>query len=241
MHNSPTLNRKLYAIDQPIESFFKSAEVGVYWKTTTGHYLGCNDYSVESAGKNLTFADILNKTDYDLPNHEKAAFNFKKNDLFVVTNNSTNLFIETTKLQSRISRSCLSFKTPLKNLSNHIVGLLGISFVLSDSFKLDVALIKPFLQNCNSYNLVQSYPALVLLLENNITKREAETLYYFIRYKTIKDITTQIKGFSPRTVEYRLNNCKIKLGAHTINEMLVILWDKNFAYLKLDDIYNLFL
>jgi DNA-binding CsgD family transcriptional regulator len=238
---TPIASRKLYALDRPIESFFgidNHYDATIYWKYNDGIYLGCNHFQATLLGADQSKFSGKNIDDFYT---QKCANPIKRNDSIVVSSQSTHAFIETSKCNLKQTYSFLSLKTPLKDSANHNLGIFGVSFILKDNLKLDLNLVKPFLTNCDVYNLAQSYPALNMLLGNNITQREAETLYYFIRCKTIKGITTQMKNLTSRTVEYHLNNCKKKLGARTINETLALLWDKNFAYLTLENIYGLFL
>lgn len=109
----------------------------VYWKDRNGNYLGCNDAQAKSL--NLTSRDdILYKKPYEsLSEHEVLLL--KKVDQEVVESGK-----EVTKEEPGIREDgstglFLTKKTPLYDRDDNIVGLLGVSFDITDRELLDEA------------------------------------------------------------------------------------------------------
>lgn len=106
----------------------------VYWKNKEGQYLGCN----LSQAKDLNLAnceDIIGKTDYDLSPKDKADL-FWEVDNQVLTQGLT-IDAEEEIIKNGKSRIVLSKKTPLYDEFNQIIGLLGISFDITDRKKME--------------------------------------------------------------------------------------------------------
>lgn len=111
----------------------------VYWKDKEGRYLGCN--LSQANDLNLTTCDdIIGKTDYDLSSKDKADL-FKVIDTEVLTEGKT-IDTEEEIIKNGQSRIVLSKKTPLYDESRQIIGLLGISFDITDRKKMEEDLNK---------------------------------------------------------------------------------------------------
>src|SRR5262245_7897476 len=54
-----------------LKKLFNALPGNVYWKDINGIYLGCNEYMARNAGL-ASPADIIGKTDFDLPWKEHA-------------------------------------------------------------------------------------------------------------------------------------------------------------------------
>ena len=101
----------------------------VYWKNKEGQYLGCN----LSQAQDLNLAncdDIIGKTDYDLSPKDKADL-FWELDNQVLTQGLT-INAEEEIIKNGASRIVLSKKAPLYDEYNQVIGLLGISFDITD-------------------------------------------------------------------------------------------------------------
>ena len=106
----------------------------VYWKNTKGQYLGCN--LIQAKDLNLDNPEqIIGKTDYDLSSKDKADA-FKKIDEKIL---SEGISIETEEVIAKNGHNfvVLSKKTPLFNEKKEIVGLLGVSFDITDRKKIE--------------------------------------------------------------------------------------------------------
>ncbi|MCD6056163.1 MAG: arcB 2 [Gammaproteobacteria bacterium] len=98
----------------------------VYWKDKNGVYLGCNDKQANSLGLK-SGSDIIGKTDFALSWNNEAAENFQKNDKKIMENGNHQVFEEETTLTNGQTVKLLSHKTPLKDKTGKVVGILGIS------------------------------------------------------------------------------------------------------------------
>lgn len=106
----------------------------VYWKDKNGVYLGCNLLQANDLNLNRC-EDIIGKTDYDLSPKDKADL-FWKVDNQVLTQGKT-IATEEEVIKNGESRIVLSNKKPLYNDLNQIIGLIGISFDISDRKKME--------------------------------------------------------------------------------------------------------
>lgn len=110
----------------------------VYWKDKDGRYLGCNllqakDLHLDSC------EDIIGKTDYDLSPKDKADA-FRKIDEKII-NEGEKIEAEEIIIKHGEKTVVLSKKIPLYDDNKNIIGLLGISFDISDRKKMEDELL----------------------------------------------------------------------------------------------------
>lgn len=112
----------------------------VYWKDLKGAYLGCNDHQAQSLGLSSR-KDILGKTDYDLSPKDKADA-FRKIDKTVIATKEPHTIEEIIVLPNGNEATVLSQKVPLVDNHKDIVGVLGVSFDITQQKMAELALIK---------------------------------------------------------------------------------------------------
>lgn len=112
----------------------------VYWKDLDGHYLGCNKFVATMAGFDST-DDIIGKTDYDLCWKEFAE-DWRLLDKQVIKENKTIAHEEKVKLANENIITELTYKTPLKNEHDEIIGIIGTSLDITDRKVMEAALHK---------------------------------------------------------------------------------------------------
>lgn len=95
----------------------------IYWKDKTGYYLGCNQNVVKMAGVKSK-ADIIGKTDYDLP-WKEAADDLKKIDQCVLENGYYK--VEEYPIIDNKKYSFLTVKTTLLDNAGKVIGIIGVS------------------------------------------------------------------------------------------------------------------
>lgn len=107
----------------------------VYWKDVNGVYLGCNDRQAKSLG--FESADsVIGKTDFDLPWAAGVAKKFRANDLDVMQTGQPRAVEEPSQMEGR-EVIVLSQKAPLKDRHGHVLGVLGISFDITERKKME--------------------------------------------------------------------------------------------------------
>ncbi|OUC11754.1 MAG: hypothetical protein B0A82_26560 [Alkalinema sp. CACIAM 70d] len=112
----------------------------VWWKDCHSVYLGCNHKAAEAAGLSAP-ADIIGKTDYDLPWGATHAEEYRTDDREVLNSGIAKLGIIETQLRSDGSIIWIETnKLPLYNLSGEIVGLLGTYQDITDRKQAEEAL-----------------------------------------------------------------------------------------------------
>lgn len=112
----------------------------VYWKDRDGIYLGCNLQQAKGFGFSKG-SDIAGMTDYDLcPSKSEADFVRKVDKMVMETDRSTTQ--EEPYTFNGRSHVMLSQKTPLKDEAKKIIGVLGISFDMTEEASHKNELIK---------------------------------------------------------------------------------------------------
>ncbi len=112
----------------------------VYWMDNDNRYLGCNDLHATSAGFKSR-NEIIGKT------NEDTAWSDQKDSLNAINEkvkNTNKEFCdeETAQLSDGTTRVFLSRKTPLLDEYKNVVGILGISFDITDKKNMETALIE---------------------------------------------------------------------------------------------------
>lgn len=228
---------------EQISHYLQNISGNVFWQDKEHRYLGCNSNLVDLAHLTLsnvqTKNDIVGKTVHEiLP--EKYALDIFQTDE-EVTQNAVEKIIEEKGIGSNGETVYfLSKKMPMYDIKREVIGLIGISFDITNYQKLTNQLSK--INNLNKEILNKTLEQkkekkyisfLDILKDSNIdrfylignyeniylTKREAECVFYLTQGNTAKQIGKKLT-LSPRTVEAYLANIKAKLKCHTITELV---------------------
>ncbi len=116
-----------------VEQMLNDTPGHIYWKDREGRYLGCNLRQAQSCGFDSIEA-FVGKNDFELIAHEEAEI-IRANDLEVMASNSPWTKEETVQLQGKIL-TFLSHKMPLRNEAGDVVGIIGMSFDITDKKQL---------------------------------------------------------------------------------------------------------
>lgn len=104
----------------------------IFWKNTKSEFLGCNLAFAKGAGFNSP-ADIIGKTDYDLPWDKEEAEKYRLDDQEVFRSGVAKLnYEETQRGADGIEKTILVSKVPIYDLDNKLTGLLGIYSDITD-------------------------------------------------------------------------------------------------------------
>ena len=108
----------------------------VFWKDRQSKYLGCNQMFATGAGLGSP-AEIVGKTDYDLPWALTEASNYLKDDAVVIKCGKTKLHI--IEIQHQANGQFVwadTSKIPMRDSQGNVIGVIGIS---NDISKLKIA------------------------------------------------------------------------------------------------------
>ncbi len=109
----------------------------VFWKDREGVFRGCNDMFAGIAGL-ATSAEIVGKTDYDMPWTKQESDLYREDDLSVIRSGKPKLNIEETNLDAEGNeKTILTSKVPLEADDGCIIGVLGIFADISARKKLE--------------------------------------------------------------------------------------------------------
>lgn len=112
----------------------------VYWKDKNSVYRGCNDAQFKSAGFSNR-EEMIGKTDYEMPWKDEADL-LRKVDLEVMNSRKTITQEEPSRLaNSNKVATFLSKKSPLFDKDGDVIGVLGISFDITDRKKIEKNLL----------------------------------------------------------------------------------------------------
>ncbi len=107
----------------------------VYWQDTNNVFLGCNEEQAKSAGLKSRF-DIVGKTNYDMPWRDQAHLLNSINNEVMKT--GLECSVEEEAILSNGKKTVfISKKVPLRNSDGETVGILGISFDISERKQME--------------------------------------------------------------------------------------------------------
>ena len=130
-----TKNKKLALLSQnqqlQFQQILDSIDVNIYWKDMKGRFLGINKKQL-SVFKGLSYKDVVGKLSSEIAQSEKFAENIYKNDLQVIKSGKSISFEEEYIVDGKNEGIYFSTKSPLKDKSGKIVGLVGIGVDITD-------------------------------------------------------------------------------------------------------------
>jgi len=148
-----------------------------------------------------------------------------------IFNNENNNLLNTRKLTiyestgsrlDELSFACLSFKFPVFNSQDKIIGVFGISALTDPSIFKDAENLSTSMERIIQTGLISNSKNLLPGFHIDgvyFSKQEIKCLRLLIAGYTIKSIGQKI-CLSPRTVEYYLDNIKRKLNVKTKSELI---------------------
>lgn len=107
----------------------------VYWKNKEGVFLGCNKSQAKSVGYNSP-EDLIGKTAYDTLPEDQAKAITEADNKVMKAGNPISLEEVSDSAQGK-TLIYLSKKVPLRNNNKEIIGILGVSFDITDRKKLE--------------------------------------------------------------------------------------------------------
>lgn len=210
-----------------LNNAFESFPGSVFCKDKNGKYLEVNAVQIYIFGC-ASADDILGKNDCDFTNMDSAQ-SWNKNDNDVIYSGKPKTIIE--HLHNgpfeKQAMPFLSHKFPLKNKSNKIIGIFGMSFLLDNVKAKQNWLTESGFQAKSKYleflNAIELHNYQITGNYGNVqlSKREMQCLFWCAKDKTAKKIA-DILGLSPRTIESYLITLKNKLNCSSKYELINI-------------------
>tara|TARA_R110000868_G_scaffold410505_4_gene698816 strand:- start:47623 stop:50346 length:2724 start_codon:yes stop_codon:yes gene_type:complete len=97
----------------------------VFWKDIEGHYQGCNELSLQTAGLD-SLDQLIGKTDHELPWADKAE-TIASYDAEVISTGKSVTYESDLSQDDGSTHTYLTHKTPLRDHNGEIVGVLGVA------------------------------------------------------------------------------------------------------------------
>jgi DNA-binding CsgD family transcriptional regulator len=197
------INSTITSIDL-LDAFASIIPEPLYWHDINGVVLGANDKTLEAIGAS---PEIIGQTPYHFYPHDTAELILTHNELIIKNERPSSQVEYIHDITRKQPKAFYSSKSPLYNNNRKCIGIVGISFEITNNRHL--------LQMLESYKNKAKDSFIIKMLKLNATKREIDVaillLQGFISTKAIADQLT----LSTRTVEVYLNNLKIKTGQYS--------------------------
>jgi len=190
----------------------------IFLKDKKGIYQGCTNPLANSLGFSKG-CDMLGATDFDMC-WSASANDFRVNDLKVMTEEKTNLSIESGTLGNGSQGKALSYKLPLRSKERKIIGVLGVAIEFENNELLSAL---QFHQLLDSPSI--KLQTLKKISTYNLTTRQSECLYHLVMGLSIKQIAIRL-SLSARTVEHYLETVKVKLNCYTRCQLIAKVLDE---------------
>lgn len=129
------LRKERDELDLALENIITNLPGHVYWQDINNIFLGCNEAQAKSAGL-LSRYDIVGKTNYEMPWREQADSINRINNQVMQTGKECSVE-EIAVLSNGQKTFFLSKKVPLVNADGNIVGIMGISFDITERKKME--------------------------------------------------------------------------------------------------------
>jgi two-component system aerobic respiration control sensor histidine kinase ArcB len=108
----------------------------IYWLDKNSTFVGCNDQQAKTIGLSSRH-EIVGKTIYDFQNKENADVIIKINNQIMATKTPQLIEEKAFLADGHTQGTYLSYKTPLYDKKNNIIGLLGASFDITEHKELE--------------------------------------------------------------------------------------------------------
>ncbi len=119
-----------------LQSVMDNISQSIFWKDRNSVFLGCNKLFAQQAGF-ANPAEIVGKTDYDLPASKEQSDFFRACDRYVMDNDVAEYHIIEPQLQADGKEAWLdTSKIPLHDASGKVVGILGMYEDITEQEKL---------------------------------------------------------------------------------------------------------
>jgi|GEM_PF-2058322 len=127
-----------------LENILRHSSENIYWMSAEGRILGCNDNQAKFFGFDKA-ADVIGKDVYEICEllglDRSMADAIHANDLEVMQTRQSKKIEESLIIDGK-KRTYLSFKNPLLDNSNNVIGIFGVSVDISERKEMEEALFE---------------------------------------------------------------------------------------------------
>ena len=123
-----------------LATILNSIPQAIFWKDHSGKYLGCNENFPKSIGLS-TPADVIGKTDYELPISHEEADAYRMEDQEVISQNQPKRhLINSSQAPNGTVIWSDTTKLPMADLNGHSIGVLGVLDDITERKQLELDL-----------------------------------------------------------------------------------------------------
>lgn len=174
----------------------------IFVKDKSSRYLASSHILAKFCGRKSR-KQMAGLSDFDMP-WERFSAQYHSVDKVVLQDNTINTIEPIYDVDNHFMNIYVK-KTPIKDEDSKVIGLIGFGRLLQSHYIHDS--ISTLGSNYDQYNFSNSLQ--IVKTFPNLTVRESECLYYFIRGNTCKEVARYL-GISSRTIEFHLENIKRK-------------------------------
>lgn len=127
---------ELKKVKQQLEYIINTLPVHIYWLDKNNTFLGCNTQQAKTIGLKSS-QKIIGKTIYNFQTKENADVIIKNNNKIMTTKIPQLIEEKAFLADSHSQGTYLSYKTPLYDKKNNVIGLLGASFDITERKELE--------------------------------------------------------------------------------------------------------
>jgi PAS domain S-box-containing protein len=219
-------------------AFLKQVPAYIFWKDKNSVYLGCNNALACSLGLKSP-AEIIRKTDYDLPTTKEESDSFRAVDKQVIESGLPKFnIIEHQTLPNGKKMVLLTNKAPIFDKKNNVKGIIANSVDITEAINKQIHLLDKK-SNLESLEKSVAFQDILKQIQQKryyltgkfkniyLTKREAECILCLARGFTNKQMAG-ILGISNRTVETLMEKLRIKLNCNLRSELIAVAIEGGF-------------
>ena len=126
-----TIKKEVLALKQVLDII----PGNIYWKNAKGEFIWCNLSQVQDIGAS-SVDEIIGKTAFDTLPYEQAKEIFDA-DIKIMSSKKMKIIEEWIVRSDNEKRRMLSYKSPLLDKSENVVGIIGISLDITEKYFLE--------------------------------------------------------------------------------------------------------
>lgn len=166
----------------------------VYCVDTNHLMMSCNMQQVHDIGKEC-FHDVIGRYLFDIWTEKQAEIYITNNEQ-VIRSKRPMYFVETISTDNGVLKSHISYKYPMLNHKQQVIGVMGESTLMLTAYNDSADLPSP------------------------LTAQENRCFHLLLKGYSPKTIS-KFMNISPRTAEHHIANIRNKLGCRNVKELLV--------------------